>query len=874
MKRLAVVCSAMALLASSAGSQSGHTVSPGSVVVAGQAHWDNWVFSAGTLAIDEDGVRPRYWRTNTNAVHDILENLRFNPPASLKKDPEEIVLLDAVDAGTNREDVVNLFDGDLTTYWEPAPPSGSARDLGLQWWFTVDMGRTLIASKIVLRFVDEDLGDPFQLFDVMVSDGQKPIKAIASESIDFTRVYQTLHPNMNQRVIEIDLANLPLEQRRKRLVRLVQVVVNGSGLEKGREISREEFELLRQEAPGDTGVVEYTKLLSTGGELAVTRGTYDQLEESRRGPVRYFRRERPRLAELEVWSDGDDIFKETLTRGGSFSHTTTHVLGAADLNPQILLDGTVESYLAFNLAASGLHDASFLVDLVADLGSYFWIEGKRMSLNFRAGEHAWTFGGFAIDFSDGTREIDGSLKWERVVENDGLPQRTATSGLIHLYDFSFEPVKARFFRLQYRRAGKNEYPANVVAYVGDMQLIGQGYQPQVELTSDLIQLGGSRNLTTIEWDADTPPGTRVQLQTRTGNTLDTLLHYFKADGTEITEAAYNKIRIKSQKGDIVPEEVAGSDWEPWSEPYEAASGSAITSPSPREFLKIRATLLSGDPGVHATLKSIEVNFSDPVANSLRGQVIPSRVDSLGVERGFFLLVDIEDQGNPFNELLLVPPAGMQLSFDPLRESVFAGSSSLLEEGGEAGNQELDGVVVVASGDSLHLSFPEVPSGTEVVRVDFRGTLYSTGGRLQALLRGSGDGLWQRVDEKVTRTSLQVVAQPERKKLFGELAVNPPVFSPNGDGVNDEMTLDFTLMLVGASTAVEAEIFDLGGRRIRLLEEQRSVSAGAYSIPWDGRDEAGDLVPPGMYAVRLRLGSDTDGSGIEDREVLRTVALTY
>ena len=86
-------------------------------------------------------------------------------------------------------------------------------------------------------------------------------------------------------------------------------------------------------------------------------------------------------------------------------------------------------------------------------------------------------------------------------------------------------------------------------------------------------------------------------------------------------------------------------------------------------------------------------------------------------------------------------------------------------------------MVVASGDSLHLSFPEVPSGTEVVRTGFRGTLYSTGGRLQALLRGSGDGLWQRVDEKVTRTSLQVVAHPERKELFRELAVNPPVFSP-------------------------------------------------------------------------------------------------
>ena len=57
----------------------------------------------------------------------------------------------------------------------------------------------------------------------------------------------------------------------------------------------------------------------------------------------------------------------------------------------------------------------------------------------------------------------------------------------------------------------------------------------------------------------------------------------------------------TQKGDIIPEEVAGSDWEPWSEPYEVASGSPITSPSPRKYLKVRARLLSDDPDAFATL---------------------------------------------------------------------------------------------------------------------------------------------------------------------------------------------------------------------------------------------------------------------------------
>ena len=106
---------------------------------------------------------------------------------------------------------------------------------------------------------------------------------------------------------------------------------------------------------------------------------------------------------------------------------------------------------------------------------------------------------------------------------------------------------------------------------------GEGYHPEVTLTSNLIRLGGSRNLLSIEWDADTPPGTSVVLQTRTGNELDEVLRYFKKDGTEVTEAEYNKL-LSIFRGDTVGEEVAGGDWSDWSAPYEDASGSPITSP--------------------------------------------------------------------------------------------------------------------------------------------------------------------------------------------------------------------------------------------------------------------------------------------------------
>ena len=247
-----------------------------------------------------------------------------------------------------------------------------------------------------------------------------------------------------------------------------------------------------------------------------------------------------------------------------------------------------------------------------------------------------------------------------------------------------------------------------------------------------------------------------------------------------------------------------------------------------------------------------------------------------MERSFSLLVELGSLQQRFDELLILPPPGMGMSFDPVRDPVFAGPASAFTEGGNPGRFPLEDVGLLSeSPDSLHLAFAAVDQEAEVLRVDFRGTLLTAGGRLQARLRNSeGDGFWQPVEEKVPRTSMQLTAPSARKRLFRNLTVTPRVFTPNGDGVNDELRLDFTVMLVRGSTGVAAEIFDLTGRRVRLLEERRAVGAGSYSIAWDGRDEAGELVPPGVYAVRLKLGVDIEHTGVARREMLRAVALTY
>ena len=879
--------------------QDGHDVRANQVVISDEEHWQQWRFPDGTVDVLQTGeVEPHFWRKSTNVATelDIVQNLRRNPPEYLsKKAPEEFELLDAIDAGFGHRATANLFDGDLSTYWEPSFPGDETIDPASQAWFTVDLGKIVLVEEIVLKFVDTELGDPFLLFDVLTSDGQKPTAAKGAASVEFGRVLTTLEPNKSQRLFEIDMSQFSRVETvervartglttefvevaqdpevRKRLVRFVQVVVHGSAFSRGRQVSEAVYDSVRVNAPRDTGMVEYIKKLVPSGELAVSRQVWEELSPDRQGPVRYWLRERPRLAELEVWSKGDDIFEGFMRRCHEPPCLTSTI--PATMTPSKLVDGDLSSFQILDLDIGAVGDLELWHHLRVDLGSLFWVDGYRHMIQFRGTEHSRTLPEWGLDFSDGSLEVDGSLKWERKLFDETPMTR---SGIIVLDRVDFEPIKARYVRLEWLM--HPEEWAHVTN-LAEVQVFGEGYQPEVTLTSDLIRLRGSRNLFDIEWDAIAPPGTEVTLQTRTGARLDTAYHYFRIVGEDTLEIvkdteeearkAYDKLRLG--KGPIVPELVAAGDWEPWSEPYTDPEGSAITSPSPREYLLVRATLRSDDPHTRATLKSIRLSFDSPVARRLVGELTPGLVELLGEARPYILEVAVDNLTAGFDELLVRPPAGMQLTYGTL----YAGKESELAEAADMSALALSGVETLAEGDSLHLSFPAIErSDVEKIRLEFTGTLFSAGGRLHASLRRSesGQGAWQRVDEKVPRSSLMVLATTQSNDLLRDLTIDPPVLTPNGDGVNEQLTLAFTVLLAAPNTAVKAEIFDLSGRLVARRVEVREVSAGPLEIAWDGRDQQGALVPPGVYAVRLGVDGDTGDTALASRELLRSIAVAY
>ena len=153
--------------------------------------------------------------------------------------------------------------------------------------------------------------------------------------------------------------------------------------------------------------------------------------------------------------------------------------------------------------------------------------------------------------------------------------------------------------------------------------------------------------------------------------------------------------------------------------------------------------------------------------------------------------------------------------------------------------------------------------------------------MQASLQHSaeGEGGWQRVDPgeavvEVVSNTTTLVGKVASGPLVQSVSVEPTAFTPNGDGINDEASFRFTVVKVGDDSPVEVLIYDLQGRRVRRLAEQRALSTGSYGIAWDGRDEQGAVAPPGVYLARLRVDTDTEGSQIGNAEIFRTIAVAY
>ena len=103
------------------------------------------------------------------------------------------------------------------------------------------------------------------------------------------------------------------------------------------------------------------------------------------------------------------------------------------------------------------------------------------------------------------------------------------------------------------------------------------------------------------------------------------------------------------------------------------------------------------------------------------------------------------------------------------------------------------------------------------------------------------------------SNTNIVSLPVSRNLFANVALSSPVLTPNGDGVNDEMLLSVDLVNVLEPRPLRLHLYDLAGRAVYNRSED--VRAGQRQFNWDGNDNGGNRVAPGIYIVEILVEGD-------------------
>jgi subtilase family serine protease/flagellar hook assembly protein FlgD len=91
-----------------------------------------------------------------------------------------------------------------------------------------------------------------------------------------------------------------------------------------------------------------------------------------------------------------------------------------------------------------------------------------------------------------------------------------------------------------------------------------------------------------------------------------------------------------------------------------------------------------------------------------------------------------------------------------------------------------------------------------------------------------------------------------------IATSPPIFSPNGDGRNDETTITVRTLQTLRLTVQVRQAMDTSAV-VRTLAADQQFLPGDLPFAWDGRTTGGDVVPDGPYVVFV-VAADPCGRG--------------
>jgi hypothetical protein len=340
------------------------------------------------------------------------------------------------------------------------------------------------------------------------------------------------------------------------------------------------------------------------------------------------------------------------------------------------------------------------------------------------------------------------------------------------------------------------------------------------------------------------------------------------DSLALTREEYEPLSDRERGTTVVDTE----NWSPW---QPATNRAPILSPGERRFfqfqVEIRSTALDAATGVGS------LRFEYSTATAVH-RVVAEIAPALGVTIGepinftYALRPMIKEDDTGFNRIEIQTPS-RALSI----------GSTLATPGG-TGSIEVGGKVVECRVESVEdkrfiISLPKVTveQDSVLITIPFQAAVLGFGttfaGRvfIDADDDGRPDELPQWViagdvtnlgEGDANRLSVEVTFQEQ--SLVNSVSVSPNSFTPNGDGRNDRVEITYEILQLTRAVPVSVKVYTTVGMLVKTIYIGTGAM-GKYFRYWDGTDEQGNVVPPGIYLVRVVVEAGT-GAVEETRSV--------
>ena len=517
------------------------------------------------------------------------------------------------------------------------------------------------------------------------------------------------------------------------------------------------------------------------------------------------------------------------------------------------LDGDVDTFYFYAGKGSGRHQPT------VDLGGVFPINRVVFYAHpERPEQYADSFSLYVNDGDPAKIDRRGFPTWEEI--------RNETENKDPVVETVFPNRPVRYVSLEPQwlttSAGARIPPKSWE--IAEFEIYGEGYVPEATYISEIIDIsqvepvfpGTEASWGQLHWIGSKDEEARVVIRTRTGKDEDPSVYWWqtgrgdelstlKEDGEPLTLKDYLRFP-RPQRGPITYDT---ENWSFWSPPYDfdqGVEGVPIVSPGSRRYIQFSidfsSTITDG-----SRIESIGFDFSPPSAQSAIAEIFPREVEPA---------VD-----TTFTYFLRPILADTDFGFDSLEIETFVRASAVRSVRLEGEPVDLTVHPPEILDDRLIVHFPRFEAGDtrkllEVVfdvmvvkyGMEFRGRIFDQHSDEVRQLVDGGDATNAYSGGGVAVTT------PFTRQLISSVAVTPNVFTPNGDGVNDQARISYAVLNLTETAEASLIIYDLSGRRVRELQTDPLLS-GTYQWSWNGQADDGNLVPPGNYIYRISVETD-------------------